>query len=101
MKGFKKNCSNQENTVLRKKKVWVLGCLQGAAIPASIEVFPYSGEQIELADFTNWLAAFLSTLYFINTSRKYIDIKMLLNSEKDIETPYSLVNAASAIEQTV
>ncbi|NNV55248.1 hypothetical protein [Limnovirga soli] len=78
------------------------GKLEGSnkAIPAFIEDFPYSSEQVELADFSNWLIALLNTPDFILLSKKYIDIQIRLITERDLDTRYYLVHTATELEQT-
>ena len=69
-------------------------------VPGFTEYLHYSSNQPELADFSKWLEALISTEDFINRCNKYIDIHKKLKTEHDSETRHHLVRQASQLEQS-
>jgi hypothetical protein len=51
----------------------------------AISYFNYSHQQENLRDFALWLEEFTRTEKFLSASKKYIEILVLLNSERDVE----------------
>jgi hypothetical protein len=58
----------------------------------------YSSDQPDLIDFSEWLAAFISTQHFIDQSNKYSDIYKRLKTEQDSEKRHYLGELADGLE---
>lgn len=67
-------------------------------IPSYCDNFTYSSTQPNLSDFSDWLAKYLETEFFITLSTKFIDINKRLKTERDNETRGYLFRQARQLE---
>lgn len=67
--------------------------------PEYTAVLEYSNTQLNLIDFSEWLAKFILTADFIHRSNKYVDIFKRLKTESDKEMRHYLVKQAFQLEQ--
>ena len=64
-----------------------------------IDQFPYSHQQAELQDFSQWLVELISTDLFKTRKDRYIAIQQRLATEDDQETRRYLLNEAHQLEE--
>jgi len=63
------------------------------------EGLPYSNNQNELIDFTSWLEKFMLTDKFLVPTNRYIELRVLLKKETDLEKRSDLIDQQSKISE--